>query len=166
MDRDNSRTYDIIIIITLKSPTTYIVCTLLHENIHSCSKDCTFFGANNGNVAPSKIHTSWITSTTIPLKKGYWCFAKFAFPCSSFVCVCVCVCVCFAPFLLILAFKGQGNVSSTIKRFSSSTTTTRGGCWLACCIVKKRETFLPLPPTKQLPYLLTYLLTYLRCIHT
>jgi hypothetical protein len=71
MDRDNSRTYDNIIIITLKSPTTYIVCTLLHENIHSCSKDCTFFGANNGNVAPSKIHTSLITSTTIPLKKGY-----------------------------------------------------------------------------------------------
>jgi hypothetical protein len=43
---------------------------------------------------------------------------------------------------LILALKGRGNVSSTIKRFSSSSsTTTRGGCWLACCIVKKRETF-------------------------
>ncbi len=149
MDRDNSRTYDIIIIITLKSPTTYIVCTLLHENIHSCSKDCTFFGANNGNVAPSKIHTSLITSTTIPLKKGYWCFAKFAFPMFIF-CVCVCVCVCVLPLFFCLFLPSRDKAMSARQSKDShhhqQQQQQEGEVvgWLAV-LWRKEKHFLPLP---------------------
>jgi len=108
---------------------------------HSCYKNCTFLVQIMEMWLPQ--NTSLIDSTTIPFKRAIHVLPNLPSH-VHLLCVCLCVCVCFGPFfawVLILALKGQGNVSLTIKRFSSSTTTTRGGCWLACCIVKKRETF-------------------------